>query len=363
MKKRSIIVLVLAAIILTSCNSGDVTGESSNGRASVETTAEITTSSYKKVEYYDIGPECNYCNFLYDIRDYLIKFDDRYMIDDDVTVTSDDLKAYAEEKLDSIDYADETSVRGIYQGCGFEIIRIDKFTGWEYKHGFDGYGEEDGYITSIVYDRPIADGGAMKATEFFGILFDPSRRFVIVHRCYDYKILYEFFNGKYNPDEHDVPEQAELSGDAKKIYGYMNIQPPFYCTSFLEFDITGDGKNEYCYTVTGGDGFYRSIVIICDPVTENSYLYFSRDFDYSLEVSEGKLILTVAKGENCKVDMFPDQGYKETLVMKGDKIVFLSGAVNGNSLVVGKYKELNLCKREQTEDEEYDEYEDYEDEE
>lgn len=357
MKKRSIIVLVLAAIILTSCNSGDVTGESSNGRTPVETSAEITTSSYKKVEYYDIGPTCNDCNFLYDLRNYLIKFDDRYIIDDDVTVTPDDLKAYAEEKLDSIVYADETSVRGIYQGYGFEIIRSDRFTNWEYKYGFAGYGEEDGYITSIVYDMPIADGGEMKATEFFGVLIDPSRRFVIVHRCYDYKILYEFFNGKYNPDEHDVPEQAELSGDAKKIYGYMNIQPPFYCTSFLEFDITGDGKNEYCYTVTGGDGFYRSIVIICDPVTENSYLYFSRDFDYSLEVSEGKLILTVAKGENCKVDMFPDQGYKETLVMKGDKIVFLSGTVNGNSLVVGKYKELNLCKREQTEDEDYYEYE------
>ena len=358
MKKRSIIVLVLAALILTSCNSGDVTGESSNGRVSVETSAEITTSSYKKVEYYDIGPACGSCNYLYDIRNYYLNCYDNYTGDEQEPVTPDDLKAYAEEKLDSIDYADETSVRGIYQGYGFEIIRSDKFTGWEYKHGFAGYGEDDGYITSIVYDRPIADGGAMKATEFFGILIDPSRRFVIVHRCYDYKILYEFFNGKYNPDEHDVPEQAELSGDAKKIYGYMNIQPPFYCTSFLEFDITGDGKNEYCYTVTGGDGFYRSIVIICDPVTENSYLYFSRDFDYSLEVSEGKLILTVAKGENCKVDMFPDQGYKETLVMKGDKIVFLSGAVNGNSLVVGKYKELNLCKREQTEDEDYEDYED-----
>ena len=359
MKKRSIIVLVLAAIILTSCNSGDVTGESSNGRASVETTAEITTSSYKEVEYYDIGPTCNACNFLYDIRDYYLNSYGSNTSGDDgtVAVTPDDLKVYAEEKLDSIDYADETSVRGIYQGYGFEIIRSDRFTNWENKYGFAGYGEEDGYITSIVSDRPIADGGEMKVPEFFGVLIDSSRRFVIVHRCYDYKILYEFFNGKYNPDEHDVPEQAVLSGEAKKIYGYMNIQPPFYCTSFLEFDITGDGKNEYCYTVTGGDGFYRSIVIICDPVTENSYLYFSRDFDYSLEVSEGKLILTVAKGENCKVDMFPDQGYKETLVMKGDKIVFLSGAVNGNSLVVGKYKELNLCKREQTEDEEYEDYE------
>lgn len=360
MKKRSIIVLVLAAIILTSCNSGDVTGESSNGRASVETTAEITTSSYKEVEYYDIGPTCNACNFLYDLRDYSLNSYNSNTNGDDEPVTSDDLKAYAEEKLDSIDYADETSVRGIYQGYGFEIIRSDRFTNWEYKYGFAGYGTVDGYITSIVYERPIADCGGMKENEYFGALKDPSRRFVIVHRCYDYKILYEFFNGKYNPDEHDVPEQAELSGDAKKIYRYMNIQPPFYCTSFLEFDITGDGKNEYCYTVTGGDGFYRSIVIICDPVTENSYLYFSRDFDYSLEVSEGKLILTVAKGENCKVDMFPEQGYKETLVMKGDKIVFLSGAVNGNSLVVGKYKELNLCKREQTEDEDYEDYEDEE---
>ena len=230
MKKRSIIVLVLAAIILTSCNSGDVTGESSNGRASVETTAEITTSSYKEVEYYDIGPTCNACNFLYDIRDYYLNSYGSNTSGDDgtVAVTPDDLKVYAEEKLDSIDYADETSVRGIYQGYGFEIIRSDRFTNWENKYGFAGYGEEDGYITSIVYDRPIADGGEMKATDFFGVLIDSSRRFVIVHRCYDYKILYEFFNGKYNPDEHDVPEQAVLSGEAKKIYGYMNIQPPFY---------------------------------------------------------------------------------------------------------------------------------------
>jgi len=132
MKKRSIIVLVLAAIILTSCNSGDVTGESSNGRTSVETTTEITTSSYKEVEYYDIGPTCNACNFLYDLRDYSLNSYNSNTNGDDEPVTSDDLKAYAEEKLDSIDYADETSVRGIYQGYGFEIIRSDRFTIWEY---------------------------------------------------------------------------------------------------------------------------------------------------------------------------------------------------------------------------------------
>ena len=352
MKKRSIIALVLAAVILTSCDSGAATGGSSNGKNSVETTAEITSASYKQVKYYDIGPKCGPCNFLYDTRDYLIKYDDRNIIGNDVTVTSDELKSYADEKLDSIESADETSVRGIYQDCGFEIIRSDKYYEWNKTYGFSGYSLENGYMSSIAYDLPVADGGEMKESQFFGILMDPSKRFVIVHSCYDYKILYEFFNGRFNPDEHDLPVQAELSGDAKDIYGYLNIQPPFYCTSFLAFDITGDGKDEYCYTVSGGDGFSRSFVIICDPVTEMSYLYFSLDFDYSLEANGGRLILTVAKGENCKVDMFPAQGNKETLVMKDDKIEFLSGRINGNTLVVGKYKELYLCKPGQTEDEE-----------
>lgn len=355
MKKRSIIALGLATIILSSCDSGIATGETSSGLTSVETTEEITAAIYEQVEYYRIEPTCYRCNFIYDIRNYYIKDNISKRIEKDVNVTADDLKTYADEKLDRIESEDETSVRGIYQNYGFEIVRRDKFSEWEKANGFSGQGIMDGYVTYIYYDVPIADGGALTKAREFGIMLDPSERFVIVHNCYDFKILYEFFNGRYNPEENEVPVQDELSEEAKEVYGYLNIQPPFYCASFIAFDITGDGNDDYCYTVSGGDGFYRSFVLICDPVTEMSNLYFSLDFDYSLEVVDGQLILTVDKGENCQVDMFPDQEKTEILVIEDEQPEFPTRNIFSDNLYVGNYKEWNLFKREQKEDE-YSEY-------
>jgi hypothetical protein len=73
-------------------------------------------------------------------------------------------------------------------------------------------------------------------------------------------------------------------------------------------------------------------------------MYYSLDFDYSIDVIDDQLILTVAKGENCKEDMFPEEGKTETLVMEGDEITFLSGNINGNCVYTANYKDWNLFK-------------------
>jgi hypothetical protein len=93
-------------------------------------------------------------------------------------------------------------------------------------------------------------------------------------------------------------------------------------------------------------------VIICDLETENSYLYFSLDFDYSLEVVDDQLVLTVAKGQNCMVDMYPDEGKTEILVMKDGKLTFQTGSINGNCLTVGNYKGWYLFRTVETDDDE-----------
>ena len=338
MKARAVIAVVLSSLILTSCSTVSVPNESES--ETEESSVKTSVTSQKSEEYYDIDPKCNPCNFFYDVRDYQIS-DIDVLYKDYATVTADELKEYAYEKLDSIESANETSVRGYYQDYGFEIIRADKFTEWKAYYGFNGFSPDN---SSISYDLPIADGGAMTESQYYGILLDPSERFFIVHYCYDYKILYEFFNGKISTDGQEAPPRAELSEDAQEIYDYFNVQEPFYCTAFLTYDITGDGQDEYCYTISGGAGFYRSVVMICDPVTEMSYMYYSLDFDYSIDVIDDQLILSVAKGENCKEDLFPDQGKTETLVMDGNEITFLSGNINGNCVYTANYKEWNLFK-------------------
>lgn len=343
MKKRSIIALVLAAVILTSCNQNPVNSESSSVKIPVES---ATATTYKSNKHYDIEPTCGACNFPYDVRNYYLT-DYSALKAKDLTVTGAELMAYAKEKLDSIDSSGEMSVRGIYQNCGFEIVRLDKFFEWKNANGIENVDEHN---SAISYNNEWEENATEPVN--FGILLDPSGRFVIVHNCYDYKILYEFFNGRYKPEEHETLPQAELSEKAKEIYEYFNIQPPFSCTAFLTFDITGDGKEEYCYTISGGDGFYRSFVIICDLETENSYLYFSLDFDYSLEVVDDQLVLTVAKGQNCMVDMYPDEGKTEILVMKDGKLIFQTGSINGNCLTVGNYKGWYLFRTVETEDDE-----------
>lgn len=338
MKKRSIIALVLAVLMLASCNQNPVNSESSKAGSSTQ----ATTTSYKTNKKYDIQPACGPCNFPYDVRDYYLN-DYSSLKPKDLEVTANELRIYACEKLDSIDYSGEMSVRGIYQNYGFEIVRLDKFFEWKSANGIENVDEHN---STISYNNEWEKDAT--ETVNFGILLDPSGRFVIIHNCYDYKILYEFFNGRYKPEEHEVLPQAELSEKAKEIYGYFNVQPPFSCTAFLTFDITGDGKEEYCYTISGGDGFYRSFVIICDLETENSYLYFSLDFDYSLEVVDDQLVLTVAKGQNCMVEMYPDEGKTETLVMKDNKLSFLSGSINGNSLNVANYKDWYIFRSTKT---------------
>ena len=52
------------------------------------------------------------------------------------------------------------------------------------------------------------------------------------------------------------------------------------------------------------------------------------------------------------VDMYPDEGKTEILVMKDGKLKFQTGSINGNCLTVGNYKGWYLFRIVETEDDE-----------
>lgn len=121
----------------------------------------------------------------YDVSKYRIE--NRTFYEEPKTVIDkDQLKEYAESKLEKITLATDKYYVGSYQNHEFTIIGVDSFSEWLKANGyFDKHGDDEGqhlerHVGNLEYE----------VIDYFK---DPSEKFLIVTNCRDYKVICEFF--------------------------------------------------------------------------------------------------------------------------------------------------------------------------
>lgn len=102
------------------------------------------------------------------------------------------LKEYAEENLDNIVSINDISIKGLYKGYEFEIVRFDCYEDWKTQNDVGGNQTDFDGTLNIYYEM---DAGLedMKYTEVHYVYVDKSNRFLIITQCEDYSIINEFF--------------------------------------------------------------------------------------------------------------------------------------------------------------------------
>ena len=320
MKIIKVIAVALSACFMVSCADVSDTPDSNESSSS----STYTTSATEKHSY-GIGSGCRETNFAYDIRPYRI-YDSKRYASFSKTLSRDELNKYARDRLDSIESYSEMSVRGMYQGCEYDIVRTDKFIEWlnYYNLGCSDIWE-DYYFIGYEYEY---EEGAFDWV-WIHMYMDPSDDFIIITECEDHRAIYEFFNGKYVPEEKADPADTKATSETTRDYKLddlcerQDIEPPFFVTWMVYYDVTGDGNDDLCVTVSGGDRFFRSYVVIYDYENKKDYVWLNCDCDYSLEMVDGHLVMHVVKGENCQYEDFPDGDLKGTFKYENDELIFV----------------------------------------
>jgi hypothetical protein len=300
--KATIVLITVLSGLLVACNAdpdGSVVTTADPGTSVVNT---VASTSIEHEYHFDLSPGCGERNYFYDIRPYLMyEGDESY----DGTVTSEEFKAYIEDKLDSIDYSDAICARGLYQDYGFGIIKRDEFEAWKIDNDIPGLSyHRDG--TWVIYREIEWEESAYKSIDI-GTYKDPSGKFIILTDCYDYKVIYEFFNGEYEPeetDEYDEPIQDDLSENDQIIIDafsdYNDIEPPFVMSPSISYDIDNDGDEELVAVVSGNYGIYSSNLLIYDPDSKDTWCFCNPDTDYEIELVDDRLVVHVTMNENCR---------------------------------------------------------------
>lgn len=161
------------------------------------------------VDYYDIGPGCEPVNGGFSIERYRFS-GELYSYAPEDEVTENDLKEYAGTKFESVEQEREISIRGLYQGYGFEVIRTDSYREWAHANGIMGYTDDWYGAAAVGYDYPIADNGEMTQGMYFNIYLDPSGKFFVVTSCKDYKVICEFFEFGTEAEHSLMPEDYDV---------------------------------------------------------------------------------------------------------------------------------------------------------
>lgn len=114
--------------------------------------------------------------------------------EDTVASPSDEavLNEYAGEHLDSIDQISDISVKGLFEGYEFDIVRFDSFDEWKIGNGVKGNLADPDDTIDIYYERPAGPEG-MTYWEKHYVYVDPSKRFLIISTCEDYAVISEYF--------------------------------------------------------------------------------------------------------------------------------------------------------------------------
>ena len=320
MKRLTVVMIILLSGLLAAC--GSVNSESvaavEESEIGLEHTEESVsgsagsglTASHASENIYELlGPGCYYRNYFYDIRPYLLYEDDDKTYDE--TVTSEEFTAYTEDKLDSIDYSDDICAGGLYQTYGFEIVKRDEFRAWETDNGIVGHAyNRDGSWMVYVEEAWEEHGYESKP---IGTYKDPSGKYIVLTNCFDYKVIYEFFNGEYEPkgsEESDVlinnPNNSNAQRMINAFSNVFDIEPPFVMSPLISYDLDNDGDGELVGTISGDCGFYSSYILIYDPYTGEKWAICNPDLAYSAELVDDRLLVHSEMNESCKDYNNPD---------------------------------------------------------
>ena len=91
-------------------------------------------------------------------------------------------------------------------------------------------------------------------------------------------------------------EVAETNTKYEPLYEFVSANISLMGTIILpsvEFDVTGDGHDDYCSTVITGSGIVSSLIAVYDVQNQKGYLLNERQtYDYALEgIEEGALVV------------------------------------------------------------------------
>lgn len=197
--------LIAAATLLAGCT----TEQTSSSEVSLAGEAQINpdyTELVVEEKYYSIGPGCDPENFRYEVTPYRLT-ENPFTFFNDKPVDEADFISYAESRFDQITDKSSISVRGIYHGYGFEVIRSDMFSKWASENNVHGWSPDYKAMGAIYGDYPNGnDGGAMTEAVFFDTYIDPSGRFLVVTLCEDQKVVCEFFEYGNELEMRVLPE-------------------------------------------------------------------------------------------------------------------------------------------------------------
>ncbi|WP_034451071.1 hypothetical protein [Butyrivibrio sp. AE2032] len=126
-------------------------------------------------------------NTEYDVRQYKIS-QDFNLSSLNSSVSKNQFRAYAEDKLQTIDNESENTIRGKYQDYDFLIVRSNHFSDWLENEGMGNIIFKEGYMVVTFYAPAKSSTGSG-----FDVYMDPSGKYIIITNCNDYKVITEFF--------------------------------------------------------------------------------------------------------------------------------------------------------------------------
>ena len=161
-------------------------------------------SAYKDSEISDMGSVGSTVNWEYDVSMYRIPAGFDTGVFKDKKTSEAELHTYAESKLQTIEYVNDKSAKGQFQGCPFIIVRSDCLNKWlkANKLGGFSYTTREEYAT-LNYEVPWEF--AASYVNALAVYKDPSDEYIIITNCGDYKVIAEFFEGIGNPVPTELP--------------------------------------------------------------------------------------------------------------------------------------------------------------
>ena len=177
-----VITILAAALLLTGCPAKP---------APTITTPTNATTSKKFKNIYPMPYVGVTSNTEYDISPYTLSEKELIYNLPYAETNTDELKAYAKERLKSITYQGEYNIRGTFQDYQFDIVISHDFTGFRCDNGMH-FITECYDSAAVGYNYPEEEYGP---SVILSVYKDPSDKFLIVTNCADYKVICEFFRG------------------------------------------------------------------------------------------------------------------------------------------------------------------------
>ncbi len=178
--------------------------------------------AYENSEISDMGNVGSTVNWEYDVSMYRIPAGFDTGVFKDKKTSEAELHTYAESKLQTIEYVNDKSAKGQFQGCPFIIVRSDCLNKWlkANKLGGFSYTTREEYAT-LNYEVPWEF--AASYVNALAVYKDPSDEYIIITNCGDYKVIAEFFEGIGNPVPTELPIDLRETNETKDPVTLKNM--------------------------------------------------------------------------------------------------------------------------------------------